>query len=64
MKEKKLEEEYKFYKKNYLKYKREVNKTTNSKVRKLDFYLLYISKNLLVNLYCIKTKLKKFGRKK
>ena len=64
MKEKKLKEEYKFYKKNYLKYKREVNKTTNSKVRKLDFYLLYISKNLLVNLYCIKTKLKKFGRKK
>ena len=63
MKEKVLDGEYKFYKKNYLKYKREVNKTSNSKVRMLDFYLLYISKNLLVNLYYIKTKLKKLGGK-
>ncbi len=59
-----FDEEYKFYKENYKKYRKKVKETSKSNIRKVDFDILYINKNLLVNINKIKIKIKKIREKK
>ena len=56
-------EEYRFYKENYKKYRKYVKKTSKSNIRKADFDILYLNKNLLVNINRIKIKIKGKGEK-
>ena len=58
-----FDEEYRFYKENYNKYKKNVKKTSKSNIRKVDFDILYLNKNLLVNINRIKIKIKGKGEK-
>lgn len=55
----KFDDEYLFYRKYYNKYKKEVKNTTKSKLRKLDFDILYYSNIMLSKIYGIKSKIKK-----
>ena len=58
-----FDEEYRFYKENYKKYRKYVKKTSKSNIRKADFDILYLNKNLLVNINRIKIKIKGKGEK-
>ena len=55
--------EYKFYKEHYKTYKKEIKKTTASKIKKIDFSILYYSNKLLVYMYALKKQIKKLIRR-
>ena len=55
--------EHKFYKEHYKTYKKEIKKTTVSKIKRIDFNILYYSDKLLVYIYAIKKQIKKLIRR-
>lgn len=55
---KNFDEEYKFYKENYKKYRKRVKETSKSNIRKIDYDILYMNKNILVNINKIKIKIR------
>ena len=59
-----FKDEYKFYKQFYMRYRKDIRKTTSSIFRKADFDILYVNKNLFIKICWLKKKIKQLMEKK